>query len=577
MKKAVRIIIPLILLFAIIACIGWYLFVFDREFTRDMLLYGARYFDNTGNHSVSSWFYDRAYEQSGDNDAVAIELAQQHKNDGNFTKAEYTLSKAISDGGSVDLYIALCKTYVVQDKLLDAVTMLNNVTNPDIKAELDALRPSIPTCSPNPNETGAYHTQYITVTLSAETGTLYANSNGEFPSVNKDLYKNGITLVDGENVIYAVAVGENGLVSPAAVFGFTVGGIISKVEFVDKAIEDSIRNLLNVGSNSVLYSNDLWEITDFTVPAEATSLEDLKHLLFLQKLTIQNSVSGQLTNIAGLSYLRELYITDTVVSNDELLLIGNLTNLERLTLNGCRLSTIAGLENCIQLTYLDLGNNTLRNITPLKNLTKLQHINLEHNALNDLSSISSIDSLTELNVSYNSLTTVSPLCSITGLKWLEAGHNALIDLAGFHQLSSLEYLDVSFNSIADLTPLSFAKDLRYLNVSDNTIVDISMLSELNNLAEFNFSNNQVSKLPKWSTDSLLVNIDGSHNLLESLEELSGLQRLNNVFMDYNTEIDSVDCLAGCPVLIEVNVFGTKVSEVSSLTSQSIVVNFDPTQ
>ncbi len=577
MKKAIRVIIPLILILAIIICIGWYLFIFDREFTRDMLLYGARYFDNTGNHVISSWFYDRAYEQAGDNDAVAIELAEQHKNDGNYTKAEYTLSKAISDGGGIDLYIALCKTYVEQDKLLDAVNMLNNISDPAIKAELDALRPSAPTCSPDPSSTGAYHTQYITVTLSAETGTLYANSNGEFPSINKDLYEQGITLVDGENVIYAVAVAENGLVSPAAIFGFTVGGIIAEVDFADAAIEESIRNILNVGSNTVLFSNDLWGITEFTIPADATTLEDLKHLIFLQKLTIQNGVSGQLSFISGLSELKELHITDTIVNTDELPLIGNLPNLEKLTLNGCRLSTISGLEKCENLTYLDLGNNTLRNITPIENLLKLQEINFQHNALNDLSALSSLSSLRRLDVSYNSLTTLSPVCSISGLKWIEAGHNSLIDLANFQQLSALEHLGVSFNSIADLTPISACKNLTYLNVSDNTIVDISMLSGLNSLADLNFSNNQVTELPAWSSDSLLVNIDGSNNLLESLESLAGLQRLNNVFMDYNTEIDSVECLAGCPVLIQVNVFGTKVTEVNSLTSQSIVVNFDPTQ
>ena len=115
MKKFFRIIIPIILVLAIIACIGWYLFIYDRDFTRDMLLQGARFFDKQGNHAISGWFYDRAYEQASDNDAVAIELAEQHMADGNFTKAEYTLTRAISDGGSTQLYLALCKTYAEQD------------------------------------------------------------------------------------------------------------------------------------------------------------------------------------------------------------------------------------------------------------------------------------------------------------------------------------------------------------------------------------------------------------------------------------------------------------------------------
>ena len=35
-------------------------------------------------------------------------------------------------------------------------------------------------------------------------------------------------------------------------------------------------------------------------------------------------------------------------------------------------------------------------------------------------------------------------------------------------------------------------------------------------------------------------------------------------------------LDSCPVLVRVNAFGTKVTEVSFLTAKSIIVNFDPT-
>ena len=108
MKKFFKVLIPIILIFAIIACIGWYLFIYDRDFTRDMLLEGARFFENQGNRGISSWFYDQAYIQASDNDAVAIELAEQHKRAGNYTKAEYTLTKAITDGASAELYVALC-------------------------------------------------------------------------------------------------------------------------------------------------------------------------------------------------------------------------------------------------------------------------------------------------------------------------------------------------------------------------------------------------------------------------------------------------------------------------------------
>ena len=129
MKRALKRILPILLGIVVIVSIVWYLFVYDRDFTRDMLLTQARFFEGQGNHTVAAWLYDQAYRQSEDNESVAIELAEQFKAAGNYTKAEYTLSNAIADGGSAELYVALCKTYVEQDKLLDAVTMLDNITD----------------------------------------------------------------------------------------------------------------------------------------------------------------------------------------------------------------------------------------------------------------------------------------------------------------------------------------------------------------------------------------------------------------------------------------------------------------
>lgn len=577
MKKAVRVIIPVILIIAIILCTGWYLFKYDRAFTRDMLLYAARYFESNRNHSVAAWFYDRAYAQAGDNEAVAIELANQYKAVGNYTKAEYTLSKAIADGGGADLYIALCKTYVEQDKLMDAVDMLNRITNTQVKEYLENLRPSAPTCSPDPNSTGSYYTQYISVAVSAPQGTLYVNSSGEFPSIRSDLYKKDITLADGENIIYAVAVADNGLVSPVSVFGFTVGGVIEKVTFADANIETAVREKLGASADTVLYTNDLWTIKEFEVPEGAQSLADLRHFAFAERLTVSKAPSGQLSHISGLANLKELIISQTAVSADELPTIGRLPALEKLTLNGCSLSTVTGLDTAKNLIYLDLSDNAIRNITPLSSLQRLQEINLSHNALNDLSALSGLSALTKLDVSYNNLTTLSPITSISSLKWLDAGNNSVAELTDFQKLTALEHLTLSYNSITDISSVSSCAELRLLNISNNALTDVSVLANLNNLADLDFSNNKVTKLPQWKTDCALVNIDGSYNLLDTLEPLKGLKRLNNVFMDYNKEISSVKALASCPVLIQVNVYGTKVTQVSSLTSQSIVVNYDPTK
>ena len=573
MKKFLRVFVPILLVIAIVLCLLWYLFVYDRAFTRDMLLYGARLSDRNNKPAIASWFYDLAYNQSVDSDEVAIELAEQHKADGNYTQAEVILSKAIEDSSSAALYTALSKAYVEQDKFLDAVKLLDGITNPEILAELEPLRPAVPVVSAEPG----FYNQYISVTVSSESGTLYVNPNGQYPSVATDLYSEPITLTDGENQIYALAVSDSGLVSPLGIFTYTVGGIIEEVTFADPAVEVAVRQILSVPADTVLMSNQLWDITSFTMPAEAESYADLKYMPFLQELTIANGVSGELEILSGLTGLTKLSITNTPVRTEELSIIGTLIYLQELTLSSCGLSTAAPIENLSSLTYLDLSDNTLRNIQPLENLTGLTQLNLSHNVLTDLSSLTKLAGLTDLDISYNALNTLSPISTLTGIIRLDASHNTLVTLTGIEQLIGLQYLDLGSNTISDISPLVACTVLTELNVSNNTLTDISAAAQLLNLTVLNFSYNQVTELPEFSGDCSLITIDGSHNKLKSVKPLSVVMSINHVYMDYNEELSSIKSLASCYNLVIVNAYGTKVTEVKDLTDRSIVVNYNPTQ
>ena len=572
MKKFFKVLIPILLVLAILACLVWYLFVYDRAFTRDILLYSARLCDSNNRPGIAAWFYDLAYDQAVDSDEVAIELAQQHKNDSNYTQAEVILSNALMDHSSTSLYIALSKTYVEQDKLLDAVKLLNGITNPEILKDMETLRPAAPTASPEPG----FYNQYIPVSITGTGGTLYAASNNEYPSIHSEPYNDSIVLQDGENTIYAVVVADNGLVSPLSIFGYTVGGIIEEVVFADPAVESYVRQLLAVDESTVLMSNQLWSITSFIMPAGATSYDDLKYMPYLKSLDIRDGLANQLSALSSLSELESLSIYNTPITTEELEIIGSFTKLQSLTLSGCGLSTIAPLDALTGITYLDLSGNALRNIEPVRSMSGLTELYLQNNALTELSSLSSCGALTKLNVSYNSLTTLASLYNLKNLTWLDANHNALSDLMNIGNLANLTYLDVSFNSIKEMAPLRNCTALVELNISNNYISDISGVEGMMDLVVLNFSHNQVTALPGFSLDCALVTIDGSYNQLKSIDALSGLLSLNSVFMDYNENLSSIKSLANCPKLIVVNVYGTKVTKVEDLTDLNIIVNYDPT-
>ena len=570
MKKAFKIILPIVFSVAVVLSLIWYLFVYDRDFTRDTLLSFARQSESKGNHSMATWFYDLAYSQSGNDDAVAIELAEQYRKSGNYTKAEYTLSNAIKDGGGIDLYIALCKVYVEQDKLLDAADLLDGITNPDIKSQLDAIRPKTPVAAPAPG----FYNQYISVTLSAENEKILAAA-GQYPSKDDAPYSQPIPLVDGENKIYALTVGDNGLVSPISIYGYTVGGVVKEMEFADSAVEKAVRKQLNVSDTKLLYTNDLWEIKDFTVPEEAKSVEDVAYMAFLEKLTISLKNPADITCLSSITTLTELHISNATVSKDMLKTIAAMPKLQKLTLTECYLSNIDALGGAANLQYLNLNNNAIRDISPLGSLQNLQELYLAHNAVIDLTSLSALSKLKILDISYNSITTISPITKCTALTWLNAGVNTIADLGAIQDLTQLKYLSLESNKLTDISAISACTKIEELNISSNSITDISALSALNEMTAFNFSHNTVKELPAFSQDCALVTIDGSHNSITKVDKLKGLKHLNIVNMDYNAKLSSVTALEDCPTLVQVNVYGTKVKNVSGLLNLGIVVNYTP--
>lgn len=568
MKKALKIIIPILLVLLILASIIWYLLVYDPAFTRDFLLQQARRSESKGDHATASWFYNLAYEQSQGNEDVAIELAEQFKSIGNYTKAEFTLSNAIANAPSAKLYAALCKTYVEQDKLLDAVTMLENVTDPAIKAQLDKLRPAAPTVSPEPG----FYNQYIQVSMTAEGGTLYINTQGEYPTTESEPYSDPVTMPAGETTVFAIVVGEDGLVSPISIFGYTIGGVVESVSFADPAVESAVRQMLSIPTGTV-YTNDLWSITAFEMPEEATVYDDLQYMTYLKELTLRNA-AAPLTAISSLTALEKLDISGSRPTQEDMDIVGSLTNLKELNLSDCGLSTIASLEMLTSLVHLDLSSNTVRNIQVLAQMPNLVTLKLPHNALVDLSALSDLANLAYLDVSYNSITTTAPVSSCSALTCLDISHNSLTALEGVEKLVNLADFNAAHNQLTDISVLAGITALRKLNVSGNAITDITCLSGLTGMTDLDFSYNSVTALPSLPEDCALININGSYNQLASIDELKDFWYLNHVYMDYNL-LTSIDALAGCPALVQVDVYGNEITDVSALTDHSIVVNYTP--
>ena len=573
MKKIIKRIIPLLLIVALIVSACWYIFVYDRETVRDFLMAQARNCAQNGHFEAATWFYDISYEFAGEDENVAIDLAQIYKDSGNYTKAERTLVSAIADGATSELYIALCQTYVEQDKLLDAVNMLDKVADPAIKAELDALRPA----APQPDFAPGFYSQYISLNFTHDGSTLYVSTDGEYPSTADTPCVTPVSLEGGETKIYAITVGENGLVSPLSILSYTVGGVIEEVQFVDAFIEELVKQQLMFGEYTTIYSNDLWSITSLTVPETAVELSDLRHLSYLETLSVTNRTISDLSFLEGMTRLKSLDLSGCSISAD-LGILKTLPALESLTMRGCSISSLAFLEGAPSLKKLDVRSNAIGNLSVLATIPALQALDLGDNAVSDLTPLAGLSELTSLDLSENVIPSIAPLASCTKLGSLNVSENKLTDIAAAQKLTALTSFRAEKNQITDCAPLAACTQLKTLDISNNLIPDITMLSPLTRLTEFDFSYNQAAALPALPADAALVTIDGSYNQLTSLEPLDKIRSLNYVYMDYNPEVSQIAFLADNPNMVQINVFGTKVTQAQAnkCIDHSIIVNYDPT-
>lgn len=570
MKRALKIIIVFLLLAAIIGGAAWYFLSYNPQMTAAFLRSQGEKAAAGEKYDTAIRYYRWAAKLTPEDKALSLDLANVYAKSGNYTKAEFTLVNAISQGATLDLYTALCRVYVDQDKLLDAVTMLDQIADPALKAQVDALRPAAPTADQAPG----YYSQYIDVALSAEGGTLYVSITGEYPSINGTVYSSPIHLPAGETTIGAVVVSEDKIVSPYAAFGYTVSGVVEPVVLQDKALDTIVRDVLSRGADSTLLTSDLWGITELTLTPEVEDFSDLRYFTGLTSLTIQGHPGIDTAFLASMSGLTHLDLTGCDLTSDNLAQIGACTGLTELRLGSCGVSNVAALGGCVSLVYLDLSDNSINDISALAACTQLKELHLQHNALTSVQSLSGLKELTVLDVSSNSLTSVAPIFNNVRLNTLDISSNKLSDLSGIGRLTELTGLSCAYNSITACDALAGCTELVTLDISNNALETMDGLDTLVNMTDLNLSYNSVVLVPAFPKDCALKNVDASHNALEDVSGFGGLENLSILNLDYN-EIDDVSSLAQCPILVTLSCFGTNVTDVDALLEKNIVVNYDP--
>lgn len=574
MKRTLKIVLPIVIILALLGTGYWFFFRYRTDITTGFLSDMGDSRLKSGRNEAAVRCYEWAHKLSPNDVELSKKLAEAYRQSGNYTKTERTLVNAIkATPEDVSLYVALCSVFVEQNKLLEAQNFLDKrITNEAAAAQIAALRPAVPEITPPPTDD---YDDYITVELSAGSpdDVIYCTTNGEHPSIETDAYSGPIDLPAGRTYIRAVAVNKEGLVSPALEVQYTISGIVEEVNFEDAALKAQMQELLNRGDRPIM-TNELWEITDLKLPEGVSTLNDLRHFTGLITLKIWDMGSLDYNVLRELPSLRYLELDHCELSSESLQSICECPHLDVLVLSNCGLSNISGLERLTGLRVLDLTHNSINNIDPIAQMTTLDELYLGHNAITSLPDFRALTSIRNLDLSYNLIETISNLSGCPTLERLNVSHNKLVSVKPAAALPSLITFDASNNNVRDVGSLSACTKLEVFLMTDNKLTSIDFLSGISTIREIDIERNDVTAAPDFPDDCMLERFCAAHNYLEDLSGLSGLQYLTYVNADYNN-IRDISVLADCPVLAQVNVYGTYVHDGGVLAENGVVVNFTP--
>ncbi len=249
--------------------------------------------------------------------------------------------------------------------------------------------------------------------------------------------------------------------------------------------------------------------------------------LTLHKLGIED-----IAEIKGLQDLMDLeYLNLTKNKIKEIKGLENLANLKELYLGENQIEEIKGLESLTDLRFLGLNNNRVREIKGLENLSKLEELNLLNNKIQEIKELEYLTNLHRLILSKNQIREIKGLDTLRNLREISLEVNQIEEIKGLDNLVYLEELSLWGNQIQEIKGLDTLVNLQRLYLLENQIAEIKGLDALSRLKELKLGLNKITEIKKLET---LRNLDrlelGGNRIPEPESKL--LNCSPQVFVEY---------------------------------------------
>ncbi|KAF3706868.1 Toll-like receptor 13 Precursor [Channa argus] len=279
-----------------------------------------------------------------------------------------------------------------------------------------------------------------------------------------------------------------------------------------------------------------WDIPDKTLPTNLTEL------IISNTLITFEEIRKVLQNLDSLIYLGLNHMED-VINKGLLATVCKIPTLRKLDLSYNSVNSFSELENCSQLSDLDLSITHTSELPKdlLRSLKRLRSLKLNINLLRKVpEDIRSLSTLEILNLSDNLISDLGceDFINTTSLTELYLNTNRIIKLNScvFENFTDLKVLDISDNllqTIGDAFKLG-PKMLMFLNLSDNVVLLFEQgdFQGLKSLKHLDVSNNIV-RLTRKVFNGLInlesLSISVLSLLYYNIKQLQQLKSLNIYF------------------------------------------------
>jgi len=286
----------------------------------------------------------------------------------------------------------------------------------------------------------------------------------------------------------------------------------------DKALYQEILQSMDKSENDTFTKQEAASLESLHIGKKIQSFQGIGVLRSLKSLDVSDIKLGdsQCEAIATeLPQLELLSANDNKITS--LHALGNLKRLEWLNVCNNKLENLEGIEELTSLESLYAESNQIKKISLSMELPKLKNLDLSYNQLTDVKGIERMHQIEDLHLSDNQLTNLKGIKKLKNLRELDLSANQLKNLKGIENLNKLEWLLAEKNLLTSVKGIRNLKKLTNLWVGDNRLVNVNEVKYLKNIRRLLIDYNQIKKLPNLKGMKRLYSVELYGNFLTEQE------------------------------------------------------------